>query len=131
MTAKQLQALRQTAERLQAGKHVEPAKLRGFGAGVAALIAQVEQADRRVDQAKINRRASQLGITPSSQAAGWIERFERARAALKERGVRVSGPKGPGKTFELSGGGYNGHLLNVWEVIEEGEKPHMKEDHRE
>lgn len=120
-----LTALKEVAERLAAGKHVEPAKLRGFGAGVAALIAQVEQADRQANQVQINRRASQLGISPGSQAAGYVRRFEEAKANLKQRGVRVRGPEGAAKMFELSGGGFDGHLRDVWGVIQEGEKEGM------
>ena len=117
-----LTALKEVAERLAAGQRVEPAKLRAFGSSVVALIAEVERADRRLDQVKVDRRASRLGISPGSQAAEWVRRFDAAKAALGVRGVKVNGPKGPSKQFFLYGGGFDGAVLNVWEVVREGEK---------
>ena len=122
MNTKRLAALKEVAERLAAGQRVEPGKLRAFGNAIVALIAEVERADQQAHEARVDRRASYLGISPGPRAAEQVRRFEEAKTALKQRGVRVSGPKGPNKIFILDGGGFDGHLLNVWEVIKAGGK---------
>jgi hypothetical protein len=123
-SATKLARLRETAQKLARDdtRRVNGVQLRTFVTDVLALITEMEQAQQHASEAKINRRASQLGISPgTSTTAESVQRFEKAKRTLELHGIRVRGPSSS-KYFTLFGGDYDGVSRTVWGVIDAGEQ---------